>query len=335
MEKAYLTTNERKAELKKFQKEWPISRIRKMKLEDYIDIGNDKTFCYWVEIETGSLGSIRGIPADKFGIYKRGKKKHPNSKLFYSDSMYSWRRKFNKPRDHAFSLIRSRIVEVATLAQKAELEKIEKIDLHEFFKWKIAYLYSNDSICPFFSTHLLRSVAKHLKMKNYKSANHAELHLYISKNRPSSKTLNDFSVEMWQKYSKKNVKKILNNDPSLEDFDPPTGTEGNEVLKRGKDHLARERDSKFRNKYRKFKRHVAECPVCKLNASKKYKLKNPNSFLEMHHIEPLKHRTKSKVTTVDDVELLCPSCHRAIHRMMSEKKEKIITIKVFKQRIKK
>lgn len=98
-------------------------------------------------------------------------------------------------------------------------------------------------------------------------------------------------------------------------------------------HLKRERDIRFRNKYRNKYRNIKSCPACSFNANFKYDLDNPNSILEMHHIVPLKNIKKDMSIKEKDVSLLCPNCHRAIHKMMSINQVETITIKDFKKSI--
>lgn len=113
-------------------------------------------------------------------------------------------------------------------------------------------------------------------------------------------------------------------DPAIE------GYEGKKK-KKIKEHLVKERDAKFRNQFRKKYSHIINCTACAINANKKYKLNKPNRFLEMHHIEPLKYKKRAGKITEKDVVLLCPNCHRAIHRLMSENFIKTISVSDFKK----
>jgi len=131
------------------------------------------------------------------------------------------------------------------------------------------------------------------------------------------------------KYKKKYYKEIseLINDEEL------YGYEG-EIKKQLKEHKVRERDVKFSRDYRNRHRKVKSCPACSFNANPFYGLSDANSILEIHHIVPLKHFTKRKKTKESDVTFLCPNCHRAIHRLMSENEKKTISLKEFKKSIK-
>lgn len=113
-----------------------------------------------------------------------------------------------------------------------------------------------------------------------------------------------------------------------------TGYEG-ETKKILKEHLKRERDVKFSREYRRNHGNINSCPACSFNGKKKYYIDNSNSLLEIHHIIPLKHFNKGKITNEKDVTFLCPNCHRAIHKLMSLNEKKTISILEFKKSIKK
>jgi len=114
------------------------------------------------------------------------------------------------------------------------------------------------------------------------------------------------------------------NDPELECY------EGKQK-KLLEEHLRRERNSKFRIKYRILNRHVSNCSSCGLMAMNIFGLNDNHSFLELHHIEPLKYRKGSNITTSKDVTLLCPNCHKAIHKMMIENVGNTIKIEEFRK----
>jgi len=131
-------------------------------------------------------------------------------------------------------------------------------------------------------------------------------------------------------YKKKIYKKIseLINDEEL------YGYEG-ETKEQLKHHKIKERDVKFSRDYRNKHRNVKSCPACSFDANRIYRIGEANSILEIHHIVPLKYFTIKKKTKESDVTFLCPNCHRAIHRLMSENEKKTISLKEFKKSFKK
>lgn len=108
------------------------------------------------------------------------------------------------------------------------------------------------------------------------------------------------------------------------------------VIKELKNHLRYERDFLFVRKYKEKYKEIRECPACGINPYDRYGIDDSKMFFELHHITPLhkvKVRNENLLLTEDDVVLLCPSCHRAIHRMMSENKLNTITLNEFKKNL--
>ena len=130
-----------------FLAEWPISRLREIKLEEYTKAGSADTFTYAIEVKLSNLGSIWGGSAFKFGIYSRD----PNGKLTeykpgskqIGTSDYAWYRKYGQTKDAAWSVVKESIVAIAEAAQKGDFATVDKIDLPHVVKWKIAFLYQN------------------------------------------------------------------------------------------------------------------------------------------------------------------------------------------------
>lgn len=89
------------------------------------------------------------------------------------------------------------------------------------------------------------------------------------------------------------------------------------------------RDPKFVKEFKNNNKHKG-CFACKTNPDSKYKLEQTFTLLEFHHIEPLStlKNNKNKLSTKKS-SLLCPNCHRAIHRAMCENDNEIITPKSF------
>lgn len=85
-------------------------------------------------------------------------------------------------------------------------------------------------------------------------------------------------------------------------------------------HRKRERDPNLRKKF--IERQQAgglHCAICDLS---KPGLKSPiqEAFFEVHHIVPLATAEKQRRTKLSDLALLCASCHRAIHKLISVEK---------------
>lgn len=111
-------------------------------------------------------------------------------------------------------------------------------------------------------------------------------------------------------------------DGTEHDFFEYKGTILSNVLESGfhegskvkKTHIIIERNTKLRNLYfDKFPSPI--CRSCQMDTSKKYPW--VNRILDLHHILPLSSGTRVDSRTgtlLEDLEPVCPTCHRAIHR---------------------
>ena len=126
---------------------------------------------------------------------------------------------------------------------------------------------------------------------------------------------------------------ISDRDPNLEDVEL-IGYEG-KVREELRIHKSIERDKKFVQNYKQKYQHVRFCEACEFDPSTKYKLQH-YEFLELHHLKPLSLRKGSKntITKEEDVVLLCPNCHHAIHRYMIDNELPTVSLNDFKQSFK-
>jgi MoxR-like ATPase len=127
-----------------FLKEWPLSRVRTMPLSDYTRVNRDDdrfraSFCYALEQET-PIG-IGGGNAMKFGIYEFRRPSRMANAL--QDDRYAWNAELGKTAEEAYSVLRSRIIEVIEATQAGEYAKLDSISLPSVLKWKLAFLYQN------------------------------------------------------------------------------------------------------------------------------------------------------------------------------------------------
>ena len=189
------------AQQQAFVKNWPLSRIKKMKLAEYSAIANKATFCYALEFLTDENGSIRGGSAYKFGIFQRENTgKAIKAKHLVTDGKYAWYRKYGIRRDAAFRKVRKEIVTVIEAAQAKDFARIDQADLGLAIKWKIAYLYAPEELVPIYSRHVLGNIAfvsgleKAFKLPM--SALQAFLMAQKSPHQPSA----DYALDLWQTY---------------------------------------------------------------------------------------------------------------------------------------
>lgn len=97
-----------------------------------------------------------------------------------------------------------------------------------------------------------------------------------------------------------------------------------EQKKRIKEHKWKERNRGIIKDFKRKYRQIHICPACKVDLKMRYKIEGIQ-LLEAHHIIPLS-KVKEKVKiTFSGLSLLCPTCHRAIHRMMANQPDATIT----------
>ncbi len=67
------------------------------------------------------------------------------------------------------------------------------------------------------------------------------------------------------------------------------------------------------------RRHVRDagpvCRLCALDFSRRYQLAAGEHCLEAHHKVPLAIRTEARRTNLEDFLVICPSCHRVVHKV--------------------
>lgn len=85
-------------------------------------------------------------------------------------------------------------------------------------------------------------------------------------------------------------------------------------------HRRTERNKKLRGKFlRRLDDADLKCGICGLERPHLNRSVHESLF-ELHHVLPLSENTGARITRLSDVVLLCASCHRAIHKLMAEKK---------------
>lgn len=151
-----------------FHNSWNLERIQKMTLEEYADLNNRDSLCYWLEYGLDELGLIGGVSLHKFEIWKP---KNPEKEL--KDNRYSiqegyfWNAKKGLTRDDAFQNIRELVVQIANHSINLDWEALDKINYHAIAKWKIAFMFSNKKILPIYSKRALLAISKGLGNRDF------------------------------------------------------------------------------------------------------------------------------------------------------------------------
>ncbi len=185
-----------------FLSRWPLTEISRLTLENYVGLKNPDTFCQWVEHRTKELGSIQGVSSIKFGIYKRS---NPNRrpKLFTNDASYSWQKNFGKNRIEVFENVKKEIVEIIEASMVGQFERIDELRLTNFFKWKIAYLYSNERLIPIFKPDILKNIAAHFGFTVSRFTKISELQKIIIDNKPTDLNIYEYANHLFERFGDK------------------------------------------------------------------------------------------------------------------------------------
>lgn len=187
--------------LGQFLNEWPLQKLKEMTIEEYTNLEKN-SFCYWLEAKTNDLGSIWGGSSYKFGIYKRQGTKTDSRNGYSSDGDYAWVSKYGNHRETAFKTVKELIVKIAECADKGEFKKIDSIDIGDAYKWKIAFLYSNEKLLPVYKKEALEIAAEALELNRNLSM--GELQLQLMSKKADEETIYDYSNKLWEMYSADN-----------------------------------------------------------------------------------------------------------------------------------
>ncbi|WP_084148807.1 EVE domain-containing protein [Arenibacter latericius] len=199
-----------------FLNTWPIERLERMTLEEYTNL--DKTsFCYWLEAITSDLGSIKGGSSYKFGIFKRKDLESDNfNEKRKSDGQYSWYGKYGDTKEEVFKRVRQIIKDIAVFSEENKLQEIDKIDIGDTIKWKVAFLYGNFNCLNAFKLDALRVIASNLEIEYNNKTPVSKFHKEIVKLKPVDQDYFSWSYTLWKQYEmrlidvKKDFAKWLN-----------------------------------------------------------------------------------------------------------------------------
>lgn len=197
-----MKTYELKEILNDFLNRWTIETIQDLTLREYVGLGNKDTFCQWVETKTRVLGSIKGQSSIKFGIYER---KEPNKKpkTFKNDSQYSWLKSYGNNKEEAFKSIKEEIIKIIDFSEKGNFSEIDKIRLPNLFKWKIAFLYSNERLIPIYKKDILLKIANHFGLKADRKTQISKIQEIMMLNKPLDLDVFSFMQKLFDQFGGK------------------------------------------------------------------------------------------------------------------------------------
>ena len=181
-----------------FQEAYPLEKLPEMTLEQYTDLKRNNAFSYWVESRTKNLGSIKGGNSYKFGIYEYQNTPPYNRGMYRHDDKYTWYANLGDNRDEVFNKIKARIIKVANAARSGDLKTIEEEKgLGESYKWKIAFLYSNENIVPIYNREWLINIANYLGANFSSSTPTSDIQEFLLSKR-DGKDIHVYGDELWR-----------------------------------------------------------------------------------------------------------------------------------------
>jgi hypothetical protein len=137
-EKNYDPDREARAEQSRgeFLESFPIARLNRLKVDDYVIGLQRPTFCDRVEVKTRPWAVIQGSTAIKFGIYFGATKSDASKE-------YRFAKKFGDDSTTAFRAVRAALVALVRLGNDPLIDfaKIDANPLSQMFKAKILSLY--------------------------------------------------------------------------------------------------------------------------------------------------------------------------------------------------
>lgn len=163
-----------------FQEAFPINKLETMTLEQYTNLDRSSSFCYWVETRLEELGSIWGGSAHKFGIYRFANTPSYDGVRSISDDKYVWYAKYADSSAEAFKIVRQTIINIAKLAKEDKIEEIDNItELGNAYKWKIAFLYSDERLVPIYNKQMLADLCFNYGMENTEKARISDMQRFL------------------------------------------------------------------------------------------------------------------------------------------------------------
>jgi len=204
-----MTINELKELLDEFLARWTVENVQNLTLQEYVGLGNKDTFCQWVETKTRMLGSIKGMTSIKFGIYERKNPTKKRPKNYKNDDKYSWLQGYGDTRKSAFENTKRDIIKIIELSEVGKFDQIDKILLPDLFKWKVAFLYSNERLIPIYKRDVLFKIANHFGLITNRHTKISEIQNVMMKYKPAYLNVYEFMRQLYDQFGENEDKKEI------------------------------------------------------------------------------------------------------------------------------
>lgn len=186
-----------------FHRSWDIGRLKTMTIDEYADLTNHDSLCYWLEYGSNELGAIGAIPLTKFEIWKPNVERELKNQYQFENGYFFNSKKGNNLND-VFIEIREQIVQIAINAQSLDWEVLDQIKYHSIPKWKLAFIFSRKKTLPVYSKRALLAIATGLSNTVYPyKINVSKLQQIIMSYKPANVETDFFAYENYAKYAEK------------------------------------------------------------------------------------------------------------------------------------
>lgn len=138
-----------------FLRAFPINRLRKITLNDYVIGKGTASFCARVEAKTKAWANIQGATAYKFGIYYGKTKSDPKQK-------YRYTKKFGTTKMKAFNAVKKSLFALLAAGKSMKFQEIDNNPLSQMFKAKILSLYYPETYLNVCSSEHLEHISMEL-----------------------------------------------------------------------------------------------------------------------------------------------------------------------------
>lgn len=203
-----MTTTQLQELCDEFLSQWQYEDLEKMTLSEYVGVKDKNTFCQWVETKTRRLGSIKGMTSIKFGIYLR-KDANKKPKNYANDSNYSWLKGYGNSRTEAFQNVKRDILRIVKIAEKGNFEELDKILLPNLFKWKVAFLYSNERLIPIYKQDVMIKIGNAYGLNANKRTPISEIQEVMILNKPAYLNTYQYMRKLYDEFGKEEKDKEL------------------------------------------------------------------------------------------------------------------------------
>ena len=200
-----------------FQAAFPLEKLAEMTLDQYTNLNKNDSFCYWIESRTHQLGSFWGGSSYKFGIYRFQKAPAVGDSRITADDEYAWYSNYGATnREEAFAIVKAAIIKVANAAHNGDYELIDEVtELGNSYKWKIAFLYSEEKLIPYYKKKYLLSLSKALGGEFKNSTPTSEIQRFLI-SQQKGKNIYDYTAELWQLLSEEDMTDSDSDEEGLE-----------------------------------------------------------------------------------------------------------------------